>query len=397
MTDSQQGLALLCDQNGIIVQVLRNDLNLVEAVPGRLLARLAERSSRHRAMQFLADISANGSVLNRDWNVLLPTGLASLYFSGTLVEGQIVVVAATNNKMAAQLYEGVIQISNEQVNMLREAIKINADQAENELDLYDEISRLNNDLITMQRELAQKNIELEHLNREKNRFLSIAAHDLRSPLQAILMQSEFLLEFATSDMLPKHREFLADIHTSSQFITNLVDDLLDVTKIEAQQMPLNLEVIDLTELVSRNLARHRLLATTKQVAITQQLEPLPAAMVDPVKIEQLLNNLITNAVKFSAPGSGVAVRLAAVGDGAFQLVVRDEGTGLPPAVKANIYQPFPLGRAKGTAKERSNGLGLMIVKQIVDAHRGDIQFESEPGAGTTFSVTLPFEPPAESV
>jgi signal transduction histidine kinase len=396
MSDVRHGLALLLDTNGKIERVLQNDLGLTEAVPGNMLVRLADRGSRSRALEFVTRITNSGTALNSEWNVLSGDIPTTLYFSGAQVDDRIVVVAAASDKETTQLYKEFVRISNEQTNLLRDAMKLKAQQVGLQLDLYDEVSRLNNDLVTMQREVARKNIELEHLNHEKNRFLSIAAHDIRNPLQVILMQSEFLLDNSIDFLPPEQRDFLQDICNASQFVVNLVDDLLDVAKIEAQQLTLNLEATDLPALLTHNLAQHRLLAGSKQVRIEEHLSPLPTAMVDPARIEQLLNNLISNAVKFSEPDSRVKVGLEPI-DHSFQLTVSDQGPGLSPEIQNNIFKPFPRGRQRGTANESSNGLGLMIVKHIVDSHHGQIAFDTIAGQGTTFYISIPLQPPEQPV
>lgn len=254
--------------------------------------------------------------------------------------------------------------------------------------LYDDLSRLNNDLATTQRELAKSNVELDRLNVQKNEFLGIAAHDLRNPLQVILTYSQFLLDEA-HDLDPEHREFVRTIRSSSDFMLRLVDDLLDVARIEAGKLELGLEPVDLGALVERNVALNRVLAESKGTRIELVREGEPGEMVlDGPKIEQVLNNLIGNAVKFSPPGSTVEVRLAAGQDG-ISISIRDQGEGIKPEDLETLFRPFQKGRNQSTAGEKSTGLGLAIVKRIVEGHRGEIRVESAPGEGTVFHIHLP--------
>ena len=254
--------------------------------------------------------------------------------------------------------------------------------------LYDDLSRLNNDLATAQRELAKSNAELDRLNIQKNELLGIAAHDLRNPLQVILTYSHFLLEEA-SDLAPEHREFVRTIRSSSRFMLRLVDDLLDVARIEAGTLDLDLAPVDLDALVEHNVALNRVLAEPKGIRIELRREGrLPELVLDAAKIEQVLNNLIGNAVKFSPPGSTVEVRLAAGEDGV-TLSVRDQGDGIKPEELESLFRPFQKGRNRSTAGEKSTGLGLAIVKRIVEGHRGEIRVESAPGEGSVFHVRLP--------
>jgi signal transduction histidine kinase len=266
-----------------------------------------------------------------------------------------------------------------------------------EVRLFEDLSRLNNELATAQRELAKKNAELARLNEQKNQFLGIAAHDLRNPLEVILTYSDFLLDFLHGEgdcLPPEHLEFVRTIHTSSAFMLNLVNDLLDLSKIEAGRLELDLSQVDLAKLVARNVTLNRALAAKKGTEIVFRQEgELPPLRLDAAKIEQVLNNLIGNAVKFSPPESTVEVRLAAAPeDGWIVLSVADQGEGLPlheVDQMEKLFRPFERTRVRSTGDEKSTGLGLAIVKSIVTGHRGEIRVESEPGQGATFHVRLP--------
>lgn len=262
--------------------------------------------------------------------------------------------------------------------------------------LYDDLSRLNNELATAQRALAKSNAELDRLNIQKNELLGIAAHDLRNPLQVILTYSHFLLEEAAG-LAAEHREFVRTIRSSSQFMLHLVDDLLDVARIEAGTLDLDLAPVDLGALVERNVALNRVLAEPKGTHIELRREgEIPEMVLDAPKTEQVLNNLIGNAVKFSPPGSTVEVRLARREEGV-ALSVRDQGAGIRPEELETLFRPFQKGRNRSTAGEKSTGLGLAIVKRIVEGHRGEIRVDSAPGEGTVFHVLLPRAPESSKV
>ncbi|HYG62199.1 MAG TPA: HAMP domain-containing sensor histidine kinase, partial [Thermoanaerobaculia bacterium] len=263
---------------------------------------------------------------------------------------------------------------------------------ERESRLFEDLSRLNNDLATMQREVAKKNVELARLNDQKNQFLGMAAHDLRNPLEVILTYSEFLLDEGAC-LPPEQRELVRTIHGSSAFMLALVNDLLDISKIEAGRLELDLSRVDLGELTARNVALNQVLAAKKGTEIVFRQEgELPRMLLDTAKIEQVLNNLIGNAVKFSPPGSTVEVRLAHEGDGGAVLSIADQGEGLPiheADQMEKLFRPFERTRVRSTGGEKSTGLGLAIVKRIVTGHQGEIRVESEAGKGTTFHVLLP--------
>lgn len=254
--------------------------------------------------------------------------------------------------------------------------------------LFDELSRLNNELATSQRDLAKSNVELDQLNKQKNELLGIAAHDLRNPLQVILIYSQFLIDEAAVSLGPEHLEFVRTIRRSSEFMLRLVEDLLDTARIEAGTLELDLVPVDLGGLVERNVALNRVLAEPKGTHINLYRDGVGEMVLDTAKIEQVLNNLIGNAVKYSPPGSTVEVRLAAA-DGGASIAVRDQGQGIAAEEMDRLFQPFKTGPSRGTAGEKSAGLGLAIVKRIVEGHRGAIRVEPANGGGSEFQVFLP--------
>lgn len=256
---------------------------------------------------------------------------------------------------------------------------------------YDEFSRLNNELATSQRELARRNAELGRLNEQKNQFLGIAAHDLRNPLEVILTYSQFLLDEASGRLEPEQVEFVEAIRSSSEFMLSLVENLLDLAQIEAGRLELDLATVDLGGLLERNVSLNRTLAQKKNIEVLLSCPPdLPALRIDAPKIEQVLNNLIGNAVKFSPRGSTVEVGAEDRGDGVV-LRVRDQGPGVPADELDKLFRPFGRTRVQASGGEKSTGLGLAIVKKVVEGHGGKIQVESAPGEGTTFYVSLPKE------
>jgi signal transduction histidine kinase len=254
---------------------------------------------------------------------------------------------------------------------------------------YDEFSRLNNELATSQRELARRNAELARLNEQKNQFLGIAAHDLRNPLGVILIYSQFLIDEVSGRLEPEQMKFVETIRSSSEFMLNLVENLLDLAQIEAGRLDLDLSSIDLGELLERNVSLNRVLAQKKSIDVLLSYEPgLPTLRLDAAKIEQVLNNLIGNAVKFSPRGSTVEVRAEDRGD-CVALWVRDQGPGVPADELDRLFRPFERTRVRPSGGEKSTGLGLAIVKKMVEGHGGKIQVESAPGEGATFHVILP--------
>jgi two-component system, OmpR family, sensor kinase len=275
---SVQGLVFTCDRQGLIAQVLRNDLNLAQLVSGQVWLRLVDGPSRAKAMNFLLEIGAQGAALDWEMNIQTPDGLRGLHFAGGRLADDVLITAASNGPQASRLYEDMLRMNNEQTNQLRMALKEKAQTARagSEHDrIYDEISRLNNELVAMQRELAQKNAELVRLNDLKNLFLGMAAHDLRSPLQTILTYSGFLSSDLAGQLDADQREFLASIQTQSRYMVTLVNELLDVAVIESDSLKLNLTPVDVVPLAHNHLKPARLIAAQKNITLQLETSPLP--------------------------------------------------------------------------------------------------------------------------
>ena len=256
-------------------------------------------------------------------------------------------------------------------------------------ELFNELARLNNELVTIQRELIKRNIELERLNELKNEFIGMAAHDLRNPLQVIQGYSVMLLKKRFGELNPEQEQFISVIKRNSDFMVKLITDLLYISKIDAGKLKLEPKETDLVRLLQKNIELNRLLLEQKQIRILFVAEEnVPQVLLDPSKIEQVLNNLISNAGKFAAPNTTVEVRAHKI-DREVVISVKDEGQGIPADEIDRLFIPFENLSVKSTGGEQSTGLGLAIVKRVVEGHKGRIWVQSEVGVGSTFSFSLP--------
>jgi len=356
------GIAVECDQDGRILRIIRDGLGIAAGVvPGQPFTALMHPEATAKTHAFLDAARTQHAAF--DWEIAVSVAgrPTIVHFScGTARDGTVVVVGSTSGATAPR-----------------------------DSHLYDELSRLNNELGTAHRELAKRTAELERLNEQKNEFLGIAAHDLRSPLGVIATYSDWLLDDAEGMLSADHREIMECIRSSSTFMLRLITDLLDISKIEAGKLTLDLQETDLIRLVERNVTLNGHIARRKGIALVFDHGGRPVvATIDPVKIEQVLTNLITNAIKFSPPDTTVTVRLSEQ-DEAAVIAVQDEGPGIPAHEHAKLFQPFQQTSVRSTAGEEGSGLGLAIVRKIVEGHRGRIRLDSEVGKGSTFSVSLP--------
>jgi PAS domain S-box-containing protein len=257
--------------------------------------------------------------------------------------------------------------------------------------IFTEFSTLNNEMATMQRTLVQQQAELRAMNEEKNHFIGMAAHDLRNPLAGIRLFSEVLLRQAPEVLDAKQLRMVEQIKSISQKMTMIVNDFLDVSKIEAGELSLNLQDSDLNALVADVIELQQPVAARKEIRLEFSAGEQIRIGVDAGKIDQVVTNLVTNAVKFSPHGSTVRVSLVRR-DGVAELSVADEGPGIPAAEIPTLFRPFQRGSAKATGQEQSVGLGLVICKKIIEGHGGRIRIKSEAGKGATFYVELPIDP-----
>ena len=230
--------------------------------------------------------------------------------------------------------------------------------------------------------------ELSRLNEEKNEFMGIAAHDLRSPLGTIQGFSDLLLD--DPELAREEREdFTRRISDTAKRMSEMVQNLLDANRIERGEMKLNLAPTELSAPLSGVVEAYRPRAAAKQQSVHLLNETPPVTvLVDPSVLVQVLENLVSNAVKYSPPGKNIFVRLKKLPD-AVRCEVQDEGPGLSAEDQKKLFGKFARLSAKPTGGEHATGLGLSIVKKMVEAMNGRVWCESEPGRGALFIVQFP--------
>lgn len=235
-----------------------------------------------------------------------------------------------------------------------------------------ELKQVNNKLILAHQELEKRNIQLQNLNKQKNEFLGMAAHDLRNPLGAISNFSEVLYDEAAKALNQEQLELVSIIRSSSEFMLQMVNDFLDISKIESGKLDLDLQPTDILSLAKQNISLNRIFSTKKGIELVLNHEwDLPVMLLDAGKIEQVLNNFISNAIKFSYPQSVIKIQLNRNNDH-LVISVTDEGQGIPEKDRDKLFKAFEQTSVKTTGGEKSTGLGLSIVKKIVEGRKGKI-------------------------
>ncbi len=247
----------------------------------------------------------------------------------------------------------------------------------------------NDELQLMHQEMADKNDELEDSIETQNKFIGMAAHDMRNPLAVMLGYSQLMLEGVVGPIEGNQKKFIGSIHKAAESLLQLVNELLEISEIESGNLLLELADTDLASLIRNAVEMNGFLAQNKNIRIVADLDVIAPLKLDPSKIDQVLNNLLSNATKYSHPDTVVRVELRKEADRSVRLSVIDQGQGIPLAEQENLFQPFHKTSVRGTAGEKSTGLGLAIVKRIVEGHGATIGVESEPGKGSTFTVRFP--------
>ena len=262
-------------------------------------------------------------------------------------------------------------------------------QIAGQLSVIVEKGRLVSELAQQKNKIEQQNQEMRRLMDLQNKFMGMAAHDLRNPIASIQSVADLLLMTEIALEEDEKTEFLEDIHHHTEHMLGLLNDLLDVTHIESGQFKMDLIFQELSGLLEDAVKRNVRLALTKGTRVELAQVPAGEVLADPNRIRQVMDNLISNAVKYSPPGSLVTVRTTR-GESCWRVEVQDEGPGIKPADRERLFQDFARGSARPTGGEKSVGLGLSITRRVIEAHGGTIGVDSEPGHGAVFWFTLPY-------
>jgi PAS domain S-box-containing protein len=267
--------------------------------------------------------------------------------------------------------------------------------------------------------LKQKNLELEEASRMKSEFLANMSHELRTPLNAIIGFSEVLRDGLTGEMTPQQRGFIGDIYTSGTHLLSLIDDILDLSKVEAGKMTLDLESVHVSSLLMNSLSIVRERAAARRIHLDIDAPPdLGPIEADARKVKQIVYNLLFNAVKFTNEGGRVTLRASRAPRGEvgqrsgswaarslplaasefeefLKISITDSGIGIPPDGLEELFTPFTQIDSGLARKFEGTGLGLAMVKLLAELHGGTVAVESAVGEGSCFAVWLPARAPKE--
>jgi signal transduction histidine kinase len=238
-------------------------------------------------------------------------------------------------------------------------------------------------------EIQEKSRQLEIADKHKSEFLANMSHELRTPLNAIIGFSEALSERMFGELNDKQADYMKDIHESGRHLLSLINDILDLSKIEAGRMELEPSDFDLPSALSNAMTLVRERAQRHGIALGLKLDPrLSVIHADERKFKQIVVNLLSNAVKFTPDGGRVDVSARLDGD-KVEIAVADTGIGIAPEDQATVFEEFKQVGRDYTRKAEGTGLGLALTKRFVELHGGAVRLESVPGKGSRFSFTIP--------
>ncbi|MCX7876711.1 MAG: HAMP domain-containing histidine kinase [Melioribacteraceae bacterium] len=394
MNNVTKGISLKCNFDGYITEILFNNISKeINEHKNQLFVDLFDSNYIRRALDFFVEIKRNSVAFS--WELPLNPAIneITIFFSGVVYNEEILIIASEQKVDFSKYLKEMMIFGNEQINQIRglEKEKYFIDNQKNRIDsyLFDKLSILNNELVDMQRELTKANNELKVLNEYKNRFIGMAAHDLRNPLHNIMMYVELFKMDYESSLNKDQIEMLDNIYYMASFMHNLVNDLLDVSNLEYGNVNLRMEKVDIEKFFFKTISFTKNIAIKKNIRVnisfnisTKEIE------IDKEKINQVVTNLLTNAIKFSYPDSEINIYINEDEQNII-IAVKDNGQGIEQFEIQLLFQPFKTTSTKSTQGEKSTGLGLYISKRIIEAHKGKIWVESKKGEGATFFFTLP--------
>ncbi len=391
--ESKDGLLLYCDNSGLITKVVYNNISGSDIhLENKLFIDLFVSDHSRKAPQFIVDIKRNSASFGCE--LTQKQSHNTMFCGGVLLDDSIIIFGSHYPIKFGKFLSEMMIINNEQTNTIRglEKSKVQNNEPITNANskLFDEISKLNNQLVGMQREIAKKNSELVGLNNLKNQFIGMAAHDLRNPLGFIINYCE-LLEEEKSSFSDDQNEFISQIKSLDNYMLNIVTDLLDVSSIESGKLILDLNMVNIIDLVGKIVNFNRLISEKKKIKLNyhSSIKSLEIE-IDRVKIEQVMTNLINNAIKYSYPEKEIFINVSADDSNVF-ISVRDQGLGIEKNELNLLFKPFQKTSTKATGGENSTGLGLYIVKKIIEGHKGKIWVESIVCSGSIFNFSLPYK------
>jgi len=269
---------------------------------------------------------------------------------------------------------------------------------------FEDLKRMNDQLIESQQKVKEyaktleaANLELERASRFKSEFLANMSHELRTPLNSIIGFSELLEDQLAGPLTDKQRGYIHNVWTSGKHLLDLINDILDLSKVEAGKIELHMETFSLREALGAALTMVRPQAAKKRMSLRSELVPETTVTADPLRLKQIMYNLLSNAIKFTPEGGQVTVAARTAQEAFVEIAVTDTGIGIRAEDLPKLFREFSQVGGEQARVQHGTGLGLALSKRLVELHGGKIWAESEgENKGSTFTFTLPISGPTSS-
>ncbi|WMW24677.1 PAS domain S-box protein [Methanolobus sediminis] len=279
----------------------------------------------------------------------------------------------------------VVRSDGTKVQILKSVETVNLYGRELFIESFVDITEIKN----TEKALLDAKIHAEAANRTKSEFLATMSHELRTPLNSVIGFSDLLLDGSFGELNDKQNKFMANISHSGKHLLDLIDDILDISKIEAGKMELFYEIFDFSDLISDIHLMMKPLSSKKDILLEFNMEPRSIFInADRGKLKQTLYNLIGNAIKFTPENGEIHVDIS-MKDQMLLVGIHDNGIGISKEDQVKLFQPFVQLDSSSNRKYEGTGLGLALVKNLLELHGGSIEVESEPGKGSTFYISVP--------
>jgi signal transduction histidine kinase len=357
-----RAILFLCRPDGLVLKVFLDQLGLApQLAVGAFFSSLIDPDNSRELGDFLQRVQETDSLVQKELNTALPTGPTSLFFYGQKTISELAIFGSPRSWAQEEIQRKLTNLTAQNRHVSSHRFQKTCPAIAHE----------------------------EGAIPAKAKLLALATHDLRNPIAGILAASQYLIDETTGLLNEEHSQLLGSIETSCRFLLRLVDDVMEISSIESGIIELELQPTDLVEVISQNLVMNRLLARNRGIQVRVIEEGfVPAVNADPSRMHEVVDNLVTNAIKFSRSGGTVEIRVGTRGD-MTMMSFRDEGEGIPPGEFETIFKPFQKRRiGRGIAK-LGTGLGLAIARHIVENHGGRIELKSQVGHGSMFTVLLP--------
>jgi PAS domain S-box-containing protein len=245
----------------------------------------------------------------------------------------------------------------------------------------------------LEKQVSERTAELVRANRVKDEFLAAVSHELRTPLNGVLGFSELLLEGVRGPLSEKQLQAVRVIQSSGEYLLELINEILDVSRIESGKFEIDPQYVDVDEICQSSLGFINLLASKKSITVKYTPPPASAAILaDPKRLKQMLINLLNNAVKFTPEKGVIKLKVQAdAGAGLMRFSVSDTGIGIEAENLSRIFEPFVQVDSSLSRRYEGTGLGLMLVKKLAEMHGGSVEVRSEFGSGSCFTLILPWK------